>query len=93
MIKATNIHSVTEFTRNAKSYIQQIRESHDPIALTVNGKAEVVVQDAESYQEMVDELDRIHFINAIREGQEDVRNGRVQGLEDAFADIRKELGL
>lgn len=93
MVRATDIHSVTEFTRNAKSYIQQVKETRNPIALTVNGDAQVVVQDAESYQAMMDELEHARFIRAIRESEDDVRNGRVTDVDTAFAQIRKNLGL
>lgn len=58
MIRATDIHSLTDFTRNAREYIQHIKTSKTPIAITVNGDAQVVVQDAESYQRMVDELEQ-----------------------------------
>ncbi len=37
--------------------------------LTVNGKAEVVVQDAEAYQSLLDRLERAEAIAAIRQGQ------------------------
>jgi prevent-host-death family protein len=64
MIRATDIHSLTDFTRNARTYIQQIRRTRTPIAITVNGDALVVVQDAESYQKMIDELEQAREINA-----------------------------
>ena len=54
MVSVQNIHSLTEFKRNANSYIDTIRSTKAPIVLTVNGKAAVVVQDAESYQALVD---------------------------------------
>jgi PHD/YefM family antitoxin component YafN of YafNO toxin-antitoxin module len=93
MVRATDIHSLTDFTRNAKAYIQQIRDSKSPMALTVNGDAQVVVQDAESFQKMIDELEHARFIAAMRESEASVRNGRVQSLEQAFSEIRDELGL
>src|SRR5260370_34497106 len=93
MIRATNIRSLTDFTRHAKTYIEQITKSKDPMAITVNGSAEVVVQDAESYQQMVDELEHIRFIAAIRESEEDVKAGRVQDVDEAFDEISKARGL
>lgn len=93
MIRATDIHSVTDFTRNAKAYIQQVRTSKSPMALTVNGDAQIVIQDAETFQGMVDELERGRFLNAMRVSEADVREGRVEDLEPAFAGIRDELGL
>lgn len=93
MIRATDIHSVTDFTRNAKSYILQIRESKSPMALTVNGDAQVVVQDAESFQKMVDELEHRRFIAAMRESETAVKDGQVLDLDEAFSTIRGDLEL
>jgi PHD/YefM family antitoxin component YafN of YafNO toxin-antitoxin module len=93
MIRATDIHSLTDFTRNAKSYILQIKETRSPMAITVNGDAEVVIQDAASYQQMVDELERSRFIAAVRRSENDAREGRVEDLDAAFSEIHRNLGL
>ena len=36
--------------------------------LTVNGKAEIVVQDAKSYQQLLDLAERLETIEAVKEG-------------------------
>lgn len=56
MVNLQNIHSLTEFKRNANSYIETIRSTKAPIVLTVNGEAAVVVQDAVEFQALLDEL-------------------------------------
>ncbi|BAU43560.1 MULTISPECIES: type II toxin-antitoxin system prevent-host-death family antitoxin [Cyanophyceae] len=56
MINVSNIYSLTDFKRNAKEFVERIRQTNSPLVLTVNGKAEVVVQDAKAFQEMVDRL-------------------------------------
>jgi prevent-host-death family protein len=55
-ISLNNIHSLTEFKRNANVYVEQVRTSQSPLVLTINGKAAVIIQDAESYQAMIDRL-------------------------------------
>ena len=42
-----DIESLTNFKGNTREYLERIKESGHPLVLTVNGKAEVVVQDAE----------------------------------------------
>jgi prevent-host-death family protein len=56
MLSLHNIHPLTDFKRNASTYIDQVRKSLAPVILTVNGKAAVVVQDAGAYQAMIDRL-------------------------------------
>jgi prevent-host-death family protein len=56
MLSLHNIQPLTDFKRNASTYIEQIRQTLAPLVLTINGKAAVVVQDAGAYQTMVDRL-------------------------------------
>jgi PHD/YefM family antitoxin component YafN of YafNO toxin-antitoxin module len=56
MIDLNNIHSLTEFKRNANVYIEQIQASRSPLVLTVNGKAAVVIQEAGAFQSQMDRL-------------------------------------
>jgi prevent-host-death family protein len=55
-ISLKNIHSLTEFKRNANVYVEQVRNSLSPLVLTVNGEAAVIVQDAASFQTTIDRL-------------------------------------
>lgn len=52
MLKTKSIKPLSDFLRNSKSHITALKESHEPEILTVNGEAAIVVQDAESYEEM-----------------------------------------
>jgi prevent-host-death family protein len=56
MLSLHNIHPLTDFKRNASTYIDQVRKTLAPVVLTVNGQAAVVVQDAGAYQAMIDRL-------------------------------------
>jgi prevent-host-death family protein len=55
-ISLNNIHSLTEFKRNANVYVEQVRNSLSPLVLTVNGEAAVIVQDAAGFQATIDRL-------------------------------------
>jgi PHD/YefM family antitoxin component YafN of YafNO toxin-antitoxin module len=59
MINLENIHSLTDFKRNASSYVEQIRETKAPMLLTINGEAAVIVQDALSFQNMLNRLTQL----------------------------------
>jgi len=48
-----DIHSLSSFKRNTLEFIAQMKQTGKPVVLTVNGKAELVVEDAESYQQML----------------------------------------
>ena len=47
---------LTDFLRNYKAHIAQLKETRTPEVLTVNGRAEVVMLDTETYESMVEQL-------------------------------------
>ena len=44
-----DIHPLTDFKRNTPEFLRQLKEHGHPLVLTINGKAELVAQDAASY--------------------------------------------
>jgi prevent-host-death family protein len=89
----TDIRPLSDFKRNTGEILEHLRASGRPVVLTINGKAEMVVQDAESYQKMLDQIDRMEANEGIRRGLEDVEHGRVRPARESFAALRKELGV
>ena len=68
------------------------KESGEPEVLTVNGQAEVVVQDANAYQRLLDEVEYAQTVRILRERLAAYRGGE-KGLDvdEAFARIRTEF--
>ncbi len=87
---ATDIHSLTDFKRQTAVFIEQIKQTGHPLVLTLNGKAELVVQDAASYQKLLNMLDRVEAIEGIRKGLKSVQEGRTRPIEEVFEEIRRE---
>lgn len=50
MSRGRDIRPPAEFEQKTPESPQQLEETGGPIVLAINGKSEVVVQDAESYQ-------------------------------------------
>ncbi len=59
MVNLENIHSLTDFRRNASNYVEQIKQTKAPLVLTVNGEAAVVVQDARAFQQTLNRLQQL----------------------------------
>ena len=49
-------HSLTDFLRNSEAHIARLKQTRTPEVLTVNGRAEVVILDAETYDGLVGQL-------------------------------------
>ena len=83
-----DINSLSNFKRDTARFINQMKETGHPVVLTVNGKAELIVQDAESYQKLLDRLDRLEAIAGIQQGLADVKAGRTQSLDEFAQEMR-----
>ena len=57
-----DIQSLSTFKRNTSELINQMKQTGNPIVLTVNGKAEVIVQDTDSYQKLLDSIEELKTI-------------------------------
>lgn len=87
-----DIQSLSDFKQNASKFVKQVQESKEPLVLTVNGKPAVVVQDAESYQEMVDREEYWATVAALQTALSDIDNSEDwQTADNVFAEIRSEI--
>jgi Antitoxin Phd_YefM, type II toxin-antitoxin system len=59
VIRPEDIGSLTDFARNTKAHLKRLRRTGRPELLTVNGKAEVVVQSAPAYQRLLNLLEKL----------------------------------
>lgn len=53
-----DIESLSSFKRNTSQFVRQLRQTGEPVVLTINGKAALVVQDAQSYQKLLEQVER-----------------------------------
>ncbi len=86
---ANDIRSLSDFKRNTVDLLDRLRKTGHPLVLTVNGRAELVVQDAEAYQAL---LDRVEAIEGIQRGLADVKAGRTKPARQVFARLRRKHG-
>jgi PHD/YefM family antitoxin component YafN of YafNO toxin-antitoxin module len=88
-----DIHSLTDFKHRTPEFVQQLKETGEPMVLTINGKAALIVQDAESYQKLLDIAEEARVLAGIRQGLEDMREGRGRPADEVFEDIRREFKI
>jgi len=93
MIDLSNIHSLSEFQRNTKQYVQQMEQSEKPIVLTVNGEAQLVIQDAKAYQKLLDRLEYAETVAALRQGIKEIEQGKGVPAKEGLEELRKKHGI
>lgn len=91
MIHLQNIHSLTDFQRHTSRHVASLRQSGLPEVLTVNGKAELVVQNAAAYQDVLDRLELLESARSINRGLQSVREGKVADYRAFSDELKSEI--
>jgi len=88
-----DIQSLSTFKRDTAKLVRQLKKTGQPLVLTVNGKAELVVQDAESYQRLLEAKDRMEAIEGIKRGLESMKRNAGKPAERFFQELFAENGI
>ncbi len=84
-----DIQAMTTLRRNPGKFMKHLKKTKKPLILTINGKAEAVVQDAEAYQRLLDIAAQADALEGIRQGRVDVKNGRLRPACEALEMFRR----
>lgn len=93
MINLENIHPLTDFKRDTTAFRKRLKKTGLPAVLTVEGRAELVVQDAEAYQRLIDALEHVEAIEGIRKGLASMKAGKGRDAAEFFAELRQKMGI
>lgn len=87
-----NTDSLASFQQDTQAHLTRLRETGQPELLTVPGESELVIQDARAYQAMVDHLDELEALVAIREGIATALAGQGKPFNEFFDELEAEMG-
>lgn len=106
MLDTRQIHSMSDFVRNPKAHVARMKATRTPEVLTVNGRTEVVMLDTETYENMVERLEHMEAVSALRahmpksrknalpqEPVTDAERERRQAIMDELVAETERLGL
>ncbi len=88
-----DIHSLSTFKRDTAKLVRQMKKTKAPVVLTVNGKAELVVQDAESYQQLLEAKERMEAIEGIKRGLQSMKINAGKPAAEFFLEFFAEKGI
>lgn len=91
--KLSNSFSLTDFQRNARGFINDLNSNREPMLLTVNGRVQAVLVDPETFGTFEALRERAKFLEAIREGEAAVAEGRVQSAADVIRELKDKYGV
>jgi len=88
-----DIQSLTTFRRKSGDFMKQLKKTKRPVILTVKGKAAAVVQDAESYQRLLDIAAHADAAEGMRQGLDEANAGKGRPVREFLAEFEKRHGL
>lgn len=80
-----DIRSITELKRDTSDILNQIHETKRPIVLTVNGKAEAVLVDAEEYEKM---SSAFNLLKMLIPAEENIKDGNIRQAGEFFKEFK-----
>lgn len=89
----TESESLNNFTANPAPYVEKLRHTGEPLLLTVEGEGEVVIQDAASYQRVLETVDRLEAVLAVKEGLRDVAAQRTRPMREVLEELARKHNL
>jgi prevent-host-death family protein len=83
-VTTTETHTLSHFKRHAAAVIERIKASGQPIVLTVHGKAELVVQNADAYRRLRELAEKAEMYEFLKGSIADADAGRTRPMREAI---------
>ncbi len=83
---SSQIKPVSYLKANAAEIVRKLNEHGEPLVITQNGEAKVVIQDIESYEQTQETL---ALLKILALGTRQVGEGKVQPAEDVIKRLRE----
>jgi prevent-host-death family protein len=84
---STQVKPISYLKSHAAEIVKDISESREPMLITQNGEAKLVVMDVRSYEQ---QEETIALLKLLAIGSRDIEHGRFRDVEDVFADLDRE---
>jgi prevent-host-death family protein len=88
-----DIRSLSDFKRKTTEFMTRMKKTGNPVVLTINGQAALVVQDAAGYQRLLELAERAEMMEFLRESREDLEAGRTEPALEALERLGKKHKL
>lgn len=86
-MKISNVQPISYLKTNTSDVVKQVLETQNPVAITVNGRVQAVVQDPVSYQKT---QDQIAMLRILALGKKQIEEGKVIDHDDVVALLEAE---
>ena len=84
---SSQIRPISYLKAHAAEVVRDLMEFREPMVITQNGEAKVIIQDVRSYEESQEAL---ALLKILALGNQQIDAGLVSPAETVFADLRKK---
>jgi len=93
MTRTTDITNFTEYRNNHKVFHTRVHQTGRPLFITNNGKPDVVLLSAETYDEIQDLIEMRESLIAIDKSEQEFAQGKGAQARPAIREIAARHGL
>jgi prevent-host-death family protein len=83
-MKLANIKPISYLKSEAARIVTELSESREPMVITQNGEAKLVVQDIASYEA---QRQTLALLKILALGQKEIGQGKTTGAAEVFAEL------
>jgi prevent-host-death family protein len=87
---STQIKPISYLKANAAEIVRTLEKNREPLIITQNGEAKMVVQDIESYEQTQETL---ALLKILAIGKRQVEEGKARPASEVFERLRKKHGF
>jgi prevent-host-death family protein len=81
------VKPISYLKAHAADIIKDFEHNHEPLIITQNGEAKMVVMDIRTYET---QLENLAFLKLIKLGEKQIAEGRFQDVDAFFAEVDRE---
>ncbi|MHC8391972.1 type II toxin-antitoxin system Phd/YefM family antitoxin [Pseudomonas sp. MDT2-39-1] len=81
---SSQIKPISYLKSHTAEIVKALTESREPLVITQNGEAKLVVMDVKSFEEQEDTM---ALLKLLAMGNREVEDGKFRDAEDVFADL------
>ena len=85
-----NIKPISYLKANAAAMVEKLKADHQPVIITQNGEAAMVIQSVADYEQTQETL---ALLKMLAQSQQALAEGKTVSSEQTFAQLRQRRGL
>ncbi|WP_434626496.1 type II toxin-antitoxin system Phd/YefM family antitoxin [Pseudomonas sp. Z1-14] len=83
---SSQIKPISYLKSHTAEIVKSITESREPLIITQNGEAKLVVMDVKSFEEQEDTM---ALLKLLAMGNQEIENGKFREIEEVFGELDK----